>query len=298
MSKGSCIAAGSIKDAALRMARLDCEDDRGIIASNKHQDFRGGNKMRKQPEETEREPKKRRKKKKKFGYYLYAIVMLVLIIANITIATFLLTYVQKIKVTGTKYSTDSQIVSLVKKDPLTVNSIYAVLKYKLVPEELPAYLENMKVGWDMPWGLHIKVEEKQVIGGILTSDAYIYFSEDGTILAKGEEALDGVIVVEGVDTKKTALYEKIELEDEKIISYVVRISEELKKLELTPDRIVWEEDSMNLYFKEICVQLGKLNFDEKLVQVPPILQELEGKKGILHLEHYNEMSTSISFEEN
>ena len=53
-----------------------------------------------------------RKKKRKFGYYLYAIVMLMLTIANITIATFLLTYVQKIKVTGTKYSTDSQIISL------------------------------------------------------------------------------------------------------------------------------------------------------------------------------------------
>ncbi len=253
--------------------------------------------MPRQSEETEEKPKRRRKKKKRFGYYLYAFVMLFLIITNITIATFLLTYVQKIKVTGTKFSTDSQIVSLVEEDPLTANSIYAVLKYKLAPEELPPYLETMKVGWDMPWGLHIKVKEKQIAGGILAKNEYIYFSEDGTILAKGNEMLDGVTIVEGVNAKKTALYTKIDLEDEKIVSYVFSISEELKKTELTPDRVVWEDDSMNLYFGEICVQLGKLNFDEKLVQVPPIFQELEGKKGILHLEHYNEMSTSISFEE-
>lgn len=239
-----------------------------------------------------------RKKKKKFGYYLYAFVMLILTIANITIATFLLTYVQKIKVTGTKFSTDTQIVNLVKEDPFTMNSIYTVLKYKLGSYEVPPYLEDMKVSFNMPWGLHVKVEEKQVAGGILTNNAYVYFAEDGTILSKGTEVLDEVAAVEGVKTKKTVLYEPIEMQNEKLLSYILSISEELKKNELFPDRVVWEEDSMNLYFEEICVQLGKLNFDEKIVQVPPILEKLEGKNGILHLEHYNEMSTSISFEEN
>lgn len=239
-----------------------------------------------------------KKKKKKFGYYLYAFLMLILTIANITLATFLLTYVQKIKVTGTRFSTDTQITSLIKKDPFTVNSIYAVLKYKLGSHEVPTYLESMKVSFDMPWGLHVSVKEKQVAGGILTNNAYIYFAEDGTILSKGTEVLDDVVAVEGAKTKKTVLYETIEMKNEKLLSYILSISEELKKNELTPDRIVWEDDSMNLYFGEICVQLGKLNYDEKIIQVPPILEKLEGKNGILHLEHYNEMSTSISFEEN
>ena len=239
-----------------------------------------------------------RKKKRKFGYYLYAIVMLMLTIANITIATFLLTYVQKIKVTGTKFSTDSQIVSLVKEDPFTVNSIYAVLKDKAGSYAIPQYLEDMKVSFDMPWGLQVKVKEKQVAAGILTNNAYVYFAEDGTILSKGTEVLDDVAVIEGAKTKKIVLYENIELKDKKLFSYIISISEELKKNELTPERVVWEDDSMNLYFGEICVQLGKMNYDEKIVQVPPILEKLEGKQGVLHLEHYNEMSTSVSFEEN
>lgn len=239
-----------------------------------------------------------RKKKKKFGYYLYAVVMLILTIANITIATFLLTYVQKIKVTGTKFGTEAQIVSLVKEDPLTANSIYAVLKGKAGAYKVPQYLESMNVSFDMPWGLHVKVKEKQVVAGILTNNAYVYFAEDGTILSKGAEVLDDVVIVEGAKTKKLVLFEAIELKNEKLFSYIVSISEELKKNEVTPDRVVWEDDSMNLYFEEICVCLGKMNFDEKIVQVPPILEKLEGKQGVLHLEHYNEMSTSISFEEN
>lgn len=238
-----------------------------------------------------------RKKKRKFGYYLYAIVMLMLTIANITIATFLLTYVQKIKVTGTKFSTDSQIVNLVKEDPFTVNSIYAVLKDKAGGYKIPPYLESMKVGFDMPWGLKVNVEEKQVVAGILMNNAYVYFAEDGTILSKGTEVLDDVAVIEGAKTKKVILYETIKLRDEKLFSYIISISEELKKNELTPERVVWEDDSMNLYFGEICVRLGKINFDEKVIQVPPILAKLDGKQGVLNLEHYNEMSTSISFDE-
>lgn len=253
--------------------------------------------MRRQQEETEGRPRKRRKKKR-FGHYLYAFMMLVLTITNITLALLLLTYVQKIKVTGTKYSTERQIVNLVQKDPLTSNSIYTVLKYKLSHGEIPTYLEDMKVGWDKPWELHVKVEEKPVIGGILINNAYIYFTEDGTILVKGKEVLDEVVVVEGVETKETSLYGKIKLKDEKVFSYVLSILAELEKAQLTPNRVIWEEESMNLYFDEVCVRLGKLNYDEKMFQIPPILQELDGKKGILHLEHYNEMSTSISFEEN
>ena len=238
-----------------------------------------------------------KKKKRKFGYYLYALVMLILTIANITIATFLLTYVQKIKVTGTKFSTDSQIVNLVKEDPFTVNSIYAVLKGKAGGYEVPPYLESMKVGFDMPWGLKVKVEEKQVVAGILTNNAYVYFAEDGTILSKGTEVLDNVVVIEGAKIKKSVLYEPLKLKNEKLFAYILSISEELQKNQLNPDRIVWEDDSMNLYFEEICVRLGKINFDEKVIQVPPILEQLEGKQGALHLEHYNEMSTSVSFDE-
>ena len=54
---------------------------------------------------------------------------------------------------------------------------------------------------------------------------------------------------------------------------------------------------MNLYFGDICVCLGKINFEEKLVELPPVLEALEGKKGKLHLEHFGEMSKNFSFVE-
>ena len=104
-------------------------------------------------------------------------------------------------------------------------------------------------------------------------------------------------MVEGLKVGNVKLYQELKIGNEKVFSYIINISHEITERELSPDRLVWEDDSMNLYFGEICVQLGKMNFDEKLTQLPPILEKLEGKKGTLHLEHYSEMSNSISFEE-
>jgi len=54
---------------------------------------------------------------------------------------------------------------------------------------------------------------------------------------------------------------------------------------------------MDLYFENVCVRLGRSRFDEKVVQLPPILEKLEGKTGVLDMEYYNEASSDISFKE-
>lgn len=253
--------------------------------------------MHKGREEFEERPRKRRKRKSRFGYYLYAIVMLLLTMANIVVATFLLTFVQRIDISETTHVQKSQILQWFKEDPYTLNSIYAVGKHKMAPPETPAYLQSVKVGWSAPWAIKIDVQEKQIVGCIMFEETYVYFAEDGTVMLKGSQVLEGIPIIEGLNAEEAALYGTLTFEDKKVFSYVVNISEQIKKNELKPDRLVWEEDSMNLYFGEIRVCLGKLNFDEKLVELPPILERLEGKKGTLHLEHYSEMSKNISFEE-
>ena len=74
--------------------------------------------MQKNREEFEEQPKKRRKKKSRFGYYLYAIVMLLLTIANVLVATFLLTYVQRTEIKGTKYTEEADIKEWFETDPI------------------------------------------------------------------------------------------------------------------------------------------------------------------------------------
>ena len=48
--------------------------------------------------------------------------------------------------------------------------------------------------------------------------------------------------------------------------------------------------------KKISTTVFTTNFDDKLLQLPPILAELEGQNGVLHLEHFSDVSAGISFE--
>lgn len=253
-----------------------------------------------QGETEERKQKKRRKKKKsKFGYYLYAVVILLLTITNITLATLLLTHVQSIQVTGTQHSQQSDIVSWVKEDPMTTNSLYTLFKFKTGSYTLPVYLEDVEVTLSAPWRVKVYVTEKAIIGCLIDDNSYIYFDAEGLVLKKTTDYQEGVPLIEGLQIEKEAArYKKLQVANEKVFEYFVNVTKEIEKNELSPDRLVWEEDSMNLYFEQICVQLGKSNFDEKVIQLTPILEKLEGKSGTLHLEHYTSDSTSISFEEN
>lgn len=240
---------------------------------------------------------KRKKKKSRFGYYLYAVVVLILIITNITLGTLLLFHVQKIKISGNTYSESREILEWVKEDPYTSNSLYALAKFKIGAYKKPVYLESVKVGLGAPWTLNIKVKEKKMAGCIQDGKQYIYFDEDGLVLLKGRTKIEGIPVVEGLKTKDEKQYKKLSIHKEKEFLCMVNMLQSVKKSKMKPDRIVWEKGSVNLYFQDVCVQFGKARFDEKLRQIPPILEELEGKKGILHLEHYNETSTNISFEQ-
>lgn len=250
-------------------------------------------------ETEERSRKHRRKKKKsKFGYYLYAVVILLLTITNITLATLLLTHVQSIQVSGTENSQQSEIVSWIKEDPMTTNSLYTLFKFKTGSYTLPVYLEDVKVSLPAPWKVKVNVTEKQIIGCLIDDNSYVYFDAEGLVLRKSTEYEENIPLIEGLEVEDAKKYEILQVNNKKVLEYFVNVTKEIEENKLLPDRLVWEDDSMNLYFEQVCVKLGKSNFDVKVIQLTPILEKLEGKSGTLHLEHYTSDSTSISFEEN
>ena len=124
----------------------------------------------------------------------------------------------------------------------------------------------------------------------------MYFDAEGLVLKTGSEYDAQIPLIEGLKVKEAELFEYLDVENEKVFSYIVNVTKEIEDAKLSPDRLVWEDNSMNLYFEEICVKMGKSNFAEKVLQLPPILEELKEKKGTLHMEHYTEDTTSISFE--
>ena len=238
----------------------------------------------------------RRKKRKKFGYYLYAVVILFLTVANILLGMWLLTRVQKIYVSGTEVSEKTEIIDWISEDPLTVNSIYTFVKFKIGSYKLPVYLSDVQVKLSAPWTVRVEVKEKQIIACIVDGQEYVYFDQDGLVLKKTDEYDKSVPIIEGIDVKDTVLFQTMKVKNKKIFSYVKNITQELENTKLKPERIVWEEDSMDLYFSDVCVKLGKSKYGLRVKQLQSVLHELEGEKGVLHLEHYTETSKSFSFE--
>ena len=118
---------------------------------------------------------------------------------------------------------------------------------------------------------------------------------EGSHLKRGKVYL--VEVTDPARTEEVLQGTKLSVDNEKVFSYIVELTKEIKKNNLEPNRIVWEDNSMDLYFENVCVRLGRSRFDEKVVQLPPILEKLEGKTGVLDMEYYNEASSDISFKE-
>lgn len=249
-------------------------------------------------EGAEGKKKKRRKKKSKFGYYLYAVVVLSLTVANLVLGTLLLTYVQEVRVTGNENVQKSAILSWIQEDPLTVNSLYTLLKFKTGSYTMPIYLDDVQVRLDAPWKLHVNVSEKQIIGCLLDEASYVYFDAEGLVLRKTSEYAEEIPMIEGLVVEETSKFKPLQVENEKVFSYIVSITEAIEEKALSPDRIVWEDDSMNLYFEQVCVKLGKTGFAEKIKEMTAVLDTLEGKNGTLHLEHYTSDSSKFSFDEN
>lgn len=237
----------------------------------------------------------RRRRRKKKSHKLYALVIIILGIAIIVWAMFLLFYVQEIEIKGNEYTEDKIILESVQKDKYSVNSLYLLIKYRFMEHEVPKSLTSIKVGLKNPWTVRVTVKEKTIIGYITEDDEYAFFDKTGTVVFKGRAMIAGVPGIEGVDAGETKLYKKMKMKDEKLLEAVLNVAQEVKNYNLAPDRIVCMESGIELYFGSIRVVLGMDVTTEKMAQITPILAKLEGRAGTLNLRRFQDESNVIPF---
>lgn len=237
------------------------------------------------------------RKKKKKSHRLYAFVVILLGLAILCLGAVLLFNIQRIEVFGNEYCSDRDIIQTVQNDKYSVNSLYVYGKYALgYGEKLPC-LEEIKVGFSLPWVLRIEVKEKQIIGFFYSGEQeYAYFDKEGLIVKKDSTYIEGVPYVEGISVGDIKLYEPIKSEKSKIFEEILETSQELKKHNLETEKIVCKNDRIYLYIGQVCVSLGNNVTSEKIAQISPIIEKLEGKAGTLHLENYSPERATITFD--
>lgn len=238
---------------------------------------------------------KHRKVQKKRKYGLYALLVGLIAAAILALSVFLLFHIQKIEVTGIEMLTRQEVSDWVKSDTMSGNSLYVLWKSKFRPDELLPMMKSAEISMKNPWTIKVKIEEHKLLGGILYENEYAYFDEEGTVLKKQTESIPGIPLVEGLGVKKVVLNHKVKAENRKVFSYVIQVGKVVEKWELSPEKIVFNGTEATLHFGTIAVNIGDENFDDRVAQIAPILEKLQGKSGTVHLENFTMQSTLISF---
>lgn len=251
---------------------------------------------------------KRKERKKKggsrSGVFLGALTF-ILGVVIVAFAFLLLFHIQNIEVSGqeyaAEYSSKNDIISWVQQDKYAVNSVYVWWKYNHTNANLPSWVESMKVKLVRPWSVKLIVTEKEIAGYIECGDRYLYFDKAGTAILKNANKITGVAYIEGldVDESKVELGETLPVSNEDVFEQIVEVSRLMLKYSLTPDRIVCAGGAVTLYFGNVEVMLGKNNYEDRIAQIPPILEKLKeqypDKAGTLHLENYETSDSTIRF---
>lgn len=243
---------------------------------------------------------KRRKKKKRKIRLIIALILLI-ILAALALIVWQVYRVKEVIVEGNEHYSKEQIEKFVLDDEYSWNSLYVYLKYRFMEMEQVPFVDTMEISLEDPKTLKIYVYEKETIGYLYISsiDQNAFFDKDGFVVETSKEMIEGIPRVEGLNCDKVVLYEKLPIKDKDILRSLLSASQSLKKNGVVPDEIWFEENgNLNLIYGDIKVLLGggdKLT--NKILRLSYILPQLEGKKGVLHVENWTENTTDIIFDQ-
>ncbi len=205
--------------------------------------------------------------------------------------------VETITVEGNVHYTNDEIVDMVIKNKLDHNSLYLSLKYRKKGIKGIPFIEKMSVDILAPDTIKITVYEKAVAGYIEYLGKYMYFDKDGIIVETSDKKTAGIPQITGLEFEYVVLHEILPIKNTTIFQSILDITQLLSKYEISAEKIYFDKnEQMTLYFENIRVRLGDIsNIDDKLTRLKAILPELEGEKGILRMENYEEGMKNITF---
>ena len=206
--------------------------------------------------------------------------------------------VKTVVVEGNKHYSAQEIQNFVVKGYLGDNSLYLSLKYKNKEITDIPFIETMDVNVVSNDTIKIMVYEKSLAGYVEYLGRYMYFDNDGMIVEASKVTTSGIPQVTGLDFDHVVLYEKLPVSDDSVFQNILTITKLLNKYNVNCDKIQFDSNyNVTLGYKKVKVYLGKMeNLDEKVMQLPYILPELEGKCGTLDLQNYSSDKKTISFE--
>lgn len=209
--------------------------------------------------------------------------------------------VENVTVEGNKHYSALEIKQMIMNSgPYCDNSIYLSFKYKNKGVEGIPFIETMNVQVLDKNSIKITVYEKALAGYVEYLGRYMYFDKDGFVVEASKVPTVGIPQVTGLKFDHVILYDKLPVENGEIFQNILTVTQLLNKYNVIADKIYFDENNLvTLSYGHVKVALGEMkNLDDKMMQLPFVLPDLEGKSGTLDMQNYTVDSKSITFEAN
>ena len=205
--------------------------------------------------------------------------------------------VDSVEIRGTSHYTDEEVKNMVLRGPMASNSVLAPLIYSTTNTDDIAYVDAFKVTQLNRNTICISVKEKKAVGCIRYLDSYIYFDRNGIFVEGSQNRDETVPYFDGIQVNSIVMDEKLDIRGDTVLNTAVALSTIFQKNDMIPDHIQFDSSySISLIYGDVTVQLGKdVDLEEKMNRVIAILPQIQGKKGILHMESV--ATDSNTFEE-
>ena len=205
--------------------------------------------------------------------------------------------VDSVEIRGTSHYTDEEVKNMVLRGPMASNSVLAPLIYSTTNTDDIAYVDAFKVTQLNRNTICISVKETKAVGCIRYLDSYIYFDRNGIFVEGSQNRDETVPYFDGIQVNSIVMDEKLDIRGDTVLNTAVALSTIFQKNDMIPDHIQFDSSySISLIYGDVTVQLGKdVDLEEKMNRVIAILPQIQGKKGILHMESV--ATDSNTFEE-
>lgn len=234
-------------------------------------------------------------RKQIIGIILAALLVLILGAGGVVIFGY---HVTNVSVEGNIHYTEEEIKELVLHGNYLDNSLLLAIKYRDKSIDDVPFVEAMDVEIKDRNSIKINVYEKALAGCVEYLGRYMYFDREGIIVESSMDVTAGIPIVTGLTFDEVILYEPLPVEDIAIFKEILSITQLLAKYDVLSDKIFFEKNGeVILYYDGVRVEIGEnKNLDEKIMQLPMMLPNLEGKKGVLHMKDFNSDSETVTFE--
>ncbi len=244
--------------------------------------------------------RKKRRKQIRRRILLTLLPVLALLAALAVIMAWKVFIVKEVEVVGNEIYSDEQIETWALNDEYSWSSLYVVLKNRFQKQEEIPFVDSIVITLNSPTSVQIEVIEKSILGYVYISSLgqNAYFDQDGFVVELSTDVIDGTMKIIGLDVEDAELYEKHDLENNKILNTLLTLTQLLEKYDREPDCIYIQGSDILLSYGSIQVDLGTGTLlNEKIQRMDQIFPQIEDQTGTLHLDILTDSDSDVYFKQ-